>query len=107
LRLEGLNGSSFKQKGHDERAFLADRRADQAASAVFFLKSRGKLRVDDRRVLSGIIYIHKNGLQWKNAPAVYGQAKTLYNRFVRWSRMGCSLGSSLSSPSRDRMAKRS
>jgi len=54
----------------------------------FFPKSRGKPRVDDRRVLSGIIYIQKNGLQWKDAPAVYGPPKTLYNRFVRWSRMG-------------------
>ena len=54
----------------------------------FFPNSRGKPRVDDRRVLSGIIYIQKNGLQWKDAPAVYGPPKTLYNRFVRWSRMG-------------------
>lgn len=54
----------------------------------FFPRSRGKPRVDDRRVLSGIVYIKKNGLQWKDAPAVYGPPKTLYNRFVRWSRMG-------------------
>ncbi|WP_407947353.1 IS5 family transposase [Phaeovulum veldkampii] len=54
----------------------------------FFPKSRGKPRVDDRRVLSGIIYVQKNGLQWKGVPAVYGPPKTLYNRFVRWSRMG-------------------
>jgi len=54
----------------------------------FFPKSRGKPRVDDRRVLSGIIYIQKNGLQWKDAPSIYGPPKTLYNRFVRWSRMG-------------------
>ena len=39
-------------------------------------------------MLSGIIYIQKNGLQWKDAPAVYGPPKTHYNRFVRWSRMG-------------------
>ncbi|WP_376780423.1 IS5 family transposase [Paracoccus jeotgali] len=54
----------------------------------FFPKSRGKPRVDDRRVLSGIIYVKKSGLQWKDAPSVYGPPKTLYNRFVRWSRMG-------------------
>ena len=29
----------------------------------FFPRSRGKRRVDDRRVLSGIIYVKKNGLQ--------------------------------------------
>ena len=44
--------------------------------------------MDDRRVLSGIIYVKKNGLQWKDAPGVYGPPKTLYNRFVRWSRLG-------------------
>ena len=53
-----------------------------------FPKSRGRPRVDDRRVPSGIIHVQKNGLQWKDAPAVYGPPKTLYNRFVRWSRMG-------------------
>jgi len=54
----------------------------------FFPKSRGKPRVDDRKVLSGIIFINRNGLRWRDAPAVYGPAKTLYNRWVRWSRMG-------------------
>lgn len=54
----------------------------------FFPKPRGRPRVDDRRVPSGIIYIQKNGLQWKDAPGVYGPPKTLCNRFVRWSRMG-------------------
>ena len=54
----------------------------------FFPKSRGKPRVDDRRVLSGIIYIQRNGLMWNHAPAAYGPPKTLYNRWKRWSRMG-------------------
>jgi transposase len=54
----------------------------------FFPKSRGKPRVDDRRVLSGIIFIQRNGLLWKHAPADYGPSKTLYNRWKRWSRMG-------------------
>ncbi len=54
----------------------------------FFPKSRGKPRVDDRRVLSGITFIQRNGLMWKHAPAAYGPPKTLYNRWKRWSRMG-------------------
>jgi putative transposase len=45
-------------------------------------------RVDDRRVVSGIVHVIRNGLRWRDAPAVYGPHKTLYNRFVRWSRMG-------------------
>lgn len=54
----------------------------------FFPRSRGLARVDDRRVISGIIYVIRNGLQWKDAPPGYGPHKTLYNRFVRWSRLG-------------------
>ena len=53
-----------------------------------FPKPRGKPRVDDRRVLSGIISILRNGLRWQDAPAVYGAHKMLYNRFARWSRLG-------------------
>jgi transposase len=45
--------------------------------------------VDDRRVLSGILHVLRNGLRWQDAPAVYGPHKTLYNRFVRWSGSGC------------------
>jgi len=54
----------------------------------FFPRARGKPRVDDRRVLSGIIYIQRNGLMWKDAPRDYVPHKTLYNRWKRWSRMG-------------------
>jgi transposase len=54
----------------------------------FFPRTRGIPRVDDRRVVSGIVHVIRNGLRWRDAPAVYGPHKTLYNRFVRWSRMG-------------------
>lgn len=53
-----------------------------------FPRSRGLSRVDDRRVISGILYVIRNGLMWKDAPSGYGPHKTLYNRFVRWSRLG-------------------
>jgi putative transposase len=51
-------------------------------------KMRGVKRVDDRRVISGIIHVIRNGLMWRDAPTRYGPAKTLYNRFIRWSRAG-------------------
>ncbi len=51
-------------------------------------KPRGVPRVDDRRVISGIVHVIRNGLMWRDAPAAYGPHKTLYNRFVRWSRAG-------------------
>jgi len=62
--------------------------AQMARLEPFFPKSHGKPRVDDRRVLSGIIFINRNGLRWRDAPAVYGPHKTLYNRWKRWSDKG-------------------
>jgi transposase len=59
-----------------------------ARIAPYFPLSHGVARVDDRRVISGIIYVIRNGLQWKDAPKPYGPHKTLYNRFVRWSLAG-------------------
>jgi transposase len=53
-----------------------------------FPLSHGVPRADDRKVVSGIIYVIRNGLQWRDAPTAYGPHKTLYNRFIRWSRMG-------------------
>lgn len=50
--------------------------------------TRGKARVDDRRVISGIIHVIKSGGRWIDAPDVYGPYKTLYNRFVRWAEKG-------------------
>jgi putative transposase len=54
----------------------------------FFPLSHGMPRVDDRRVISGIIFVIRNGLRWRDAPKDYGPPKTIYNRFVRWSRLG-------------------
>ena len=50
--------------------------------------TRGVARVDDRRVISGIIHVLRSGCRWKDAPEVYGPHKTLYNRFVRWTAKG-------------------
>ncbi len=50
--------------------------------------TRGMPRVDDRRVLSGIVHVLKSGCRWSDCPADYGPPKTIYNRFVRWARRG-------------------
>jgi putative transposase len=54
----------------------------------YFPLSHGIARVDDRKVLSGIVFVIRNGLRWRDAPLDYGPHKTLYNRFVRWSFLG-------------------
>ena len=46
----------------------------------------GARRVDDRRVISGILHGLKTGCCWKDCPAQYGPPTTIYNRFNRWSR---------------------
>jgi transposase len=75
-------------------------RAQMRRIEPFFPRSRGLARVDDRRVISGIIYVIRHGLQWKDAPPGYGPPKTLYNRFIRWSRLG--VFARISQPSRPR-----
>ena len=50
--------------------------------------TRGKERVDDRRVISGIVQVLKSGGRWVDAPVEYGPRKTLYNRYVRWAVKG-------------------
>lgn len=48
----------------------------------------GKPRVDDRRVISGILHVLKTGCRWRDVPREYGPATTIYNRYNRWSRRG-------------------
>ena len=67
--------------------FLLSER-QMARISPFFPLAHGVPRVDDRRVVSGIVYVIRNGLQWKDAPKGYGPHKTLYNRWKRWGDMG-------------------
>ena len=48
----------------------------------------GARRVDDRRVISGIIHVLKAGRRWQDCPALYGPSTTVYNRFHRWAMRG-------------------
>ena len=49
---------------------------------------RGAHRVDDHRVISGIIHMLRSGARWRDCPPEYGPYTTIYNRFNRWSRQG-------------------
>ena len=49
---------------------------------------RGARRVDDRRVISGIMHMLHSGARWRDCPPDYGPYTTIYNRFNRWSRQG-------------------
>ena len=48
----------------------------------------GARRIDDRRVISGIIHVLKVGCRWQDCPALYGPSTTVYNRFHRWAMRG-------------------
>jgi len=48
----------------------------------YFPLSHTMPHVDNLRIISGIIYVIRNGLLWRrDAPPNYGPHKTLYNRF--------------------------
>src|SRR5437762_12215419 len=49
---------------------------------------RGAHRVDDRRVISGIVHMLRCGGRWRDCPPAYGPYTPIYNRFNRWSREG-------------------
>jgi len=71
-----------------DRFWLTDEQFEKIAPYLP-TDTRGKERVDDRRVISGIIHVLKSGGRWADVPTeVYGPKKTLYNRFVRWAAKG-------------------
>ncbi len=64
---------------------------DAAWTAIAPLLPRnqpGARRVDDRRVISGIVHVLRSGCRWKDCPAIYGPPTTIYNRWNRWSGRG-------------------
>ena len=48
----------------------------------------GPERMDDRRVISGIIHRLREGCRWRALPDQYGPYTTVFNRYNRWSQRG-------------------
>lgn len=48
----------------------------------------GARRVDDRRVISGIVHVLKSGCRWQDCPPCYGPPTAIYHRFHRWCGRG-------------------
>jgi transposase len=63
-----------------ERFWLSDA---QWAAIEPLLPRLGKPRVDDRRVISGILHRYRDGLRWRTIPGEYGPRTTLFNRLNR------------------------
>ncbi|PHS21299.1 MAG: hypothetical protein COA84_15895 [Robiginitomaculum sp.] len=51
-------------------------------------RAAGRRRVDDRRVISGIIHVLQSGCRWRDCPEPYGPYTTIYNRYNRWAAKG-------------------
>ena len=66
----------------------------------YFPKSHGRPRVDDRRVLSGIVFVNRNGLRWCDAPCAYGPHKPVLSLSKGPSTTGGSAGGRRASSSR-------
>ena len=49
---------------------------------------RGARRVDDWRVISGIVHMLRSGGRWRDSPPERGPDTTIYNRFNRWRASG-------------------
>jgi len=47
---------------------------------------KGAHRVDDRRVLSGIVHMLQSGARWRDCPAAYGPYTTIYKSIAGASR---------------------
>ena len=71
-----------------EGSLLDERRGMGADRAAFADGCACVERVDDRRVISGIVHVLKSGCRWCDCPEAYGPYTTIYNRFVRWARRG-------------------
>jgi transposase len=86
---------AIKSHAPDQTA-IAPTDEQMARLRPYFPKSPGKPQVDDRRVLSGIVFFNRNGLRWFDAPRAYGPYKpvssaverTLYHRWKRWGERG-------------------
>ena len=57
-----------------------------AVEAVMPRNQPGPRRIDDRRIMSGILYVLTTKCRWKDCLPIYGPAATVYTRFSRWSR---------------------
>ncbi len=51
--------------------------AQMRCIAPYFPLSHGIARVDDRLIVSAIIFVIRIGLRWRNAPLAYGPHKTI------------------------------
>jgi transposase len=78
---------AFPEGGMSDAEWLGD----EAWAVIEPHLPKGRLgapRVDDRRVISGILHVLRSGCRWRDCPPAFGPATTIYNRYNRWSAQG-------------------
>ena len=63
-------------------------RMEALLDAVDRKRSRGRPRVDRRRIMDGILFKIRTGCRWNHIPKVYGSDATIHRTFQRWRRLG-------------------
>ena len=49
---------------------------------------KGRPNHDHRRILNGILWVHRTGAPWRDLPERYGPVGTVSSRFYRWRQAG-------------------
>ena len=63
-------------------------RVEPVLAAAYPPKPTGRPRVDFRRVLDGVIFRLRSGLQWNKLPATFGDDSSVHRWFQRWCEDG-------------------
>ena len=82
-----IQAGKRRSLGHEGLFWFSDRQWS-VIEPLLPSNQPGARRVDDRRVLSGIVHVLRSGCRWQDCPADYGPCTTVYNRFHRWARRG-------------------
>ena len=53
-----------------------------------FPTQRGNVRIDNLKVLNGILYVAEHGCKWRGLPKRFGPWHTIYTRMSRWAKSG-------------------
>ena len=48
----------------------------------------GRPNEDHRRILNGMLWVHRTGAPWRDLPVYYGPVGTVSSRFYRWRKAG-------------------
>ena len=48
----------------------------------------GRPRLDDRRIVSGILHVLRMKCYWRDLPQQYGSYSTVFNQYNRWRKRG-------------------